>query len=411
VVQSKPGLNSNRTLKGYKILKSNEAKRKLFFGLIFATVLFFHFSILRQLRDEGLLPLNDFIEYWSAVRVFTGGGNPYASEDLLKIQRDLGWKESRPLMMWNPPWTLPLLLPLSHLSYWTGRALWHLLSLVIVFCSANWFWLRYGGTKSYCWLSWLAALCFFPVFVSLYLGQISPLILAGITGFIWALDKKRPALAGLSLVLISVKPHVIYLLWLFLLFWVIRKSAWRIMSSAVIALSALSLAACVINPSVFADFYQSISSHSGPMIWPTPTWGMVLYMTIPGAGHWIRYIPSFLGLIVASMLWLKWKSNFQWDRYLPTIMLLSVTSSIFTWTFDWVILLPIIMVILVWFQDSPLQRWWLLAALMAIFSIAVIQLFNYIFTIWLPPALWLVYWAGGKSTPGTRSTAFIEDDL
>lgn len=383
------------------VMRHKKAARRLFFILLVAVLFIAYFARLRQFRDKDLLPLNDFIEYWSAVRIFVEGRNPYSPEDMLEIQQNLGWKDPHPLMMWNPPWSLPFMLPLYYVSYWSGRALWHLLGILIIFYSTNWLWIRYGGSKSKRWLGWLATLFFVPVYFSLYLGQISPLILAGIVGFLWALDQKRSYVAGMYLALVSVKPHVLFIFWFILILWVIRKSEWKIIVGTTIAILTLSLAAFLINPLIFAHFYQSISSHSGPMIWQTPTWGVVLQMIIPGVGNWIRYLPSLFGLFAACILWAKWKANFQWDRYCPTILLLSITASIFTWTFDWVILLPVVIIILISFNEKPSTRWWIPAILGAIFFFAAIQLFafhqSYFFTIWMPPALWLLYRLGGKS--------------
>lgn len=374
--------------------------KKIFIACLVLILLGLHLTSLRQIRDKGGLPLNDFIEYWSAARVFAAGGNPYRTEDIFSIQRDIGWKDTQPLMMWNPPWTLPLLLPFSCLPFWTGRALWYLLNLIIIFVTADWFWLRHGGIKSYRWMSWLAALFFIPVGTALYLGQISPLMLAGLSGFLWALDKKRLGTAGMLLALIAVKPHVLYLFWVFLLFWIIQERAWRTILGYVAAISLLSLPVFLINPSVFIAFYHSLQSPSGPMIWQTPTWGVALHILFPRIGNWLHFLPPLIGLGLSFVLWFKWRLNFKWDRFLPTIVLLSVTSSIFTWTFDWVVLLPIVTLILVWFQAHPSRRWWLLVGLASIYLLALFQpsdLNSYFYTIWLPPALWMLYRAGSKS--------------
>ncbi len=261
------------------------------------------------------------------------------------------------------------------------------------------------------WISWFAALLFIPTYFCLYLGQISAFLLGGIALFLWALENNRPHVAGLSVVLISVKPQVIWLFWLFLLLWAFRSKPWKMIFSSAIALFALSLLATAFNSSVFLDYHHSMNSDLGPMIRQVPTLGTLLSVTVPNAADWIRYIPSFLGLILAFVFWAKWKSDFRWDRYLPTIMLLSVTSSIFTWPFDWVALLPIVLIILAWYSKAPVRRIWLLIGLVAIYSVAIIQFFkvgNYYFYVWLPPALWLLFWAGGKFMSGKVLPAISE---
>src|SRR5262249_15787502 len=67
--------------------------------------------IVRCLQHPVPLPLYDYVEYWSAGRLCATGHNSYSREELLDLQQQVGWTESRALMMWNPPWTLPLVMP------------------------------------------------------------------------------------------------------------------------------------------------------------------------------------------------------------------------------------------------------------------------------------------------------------
>ena len=61
------------------------------------------------------LPHGDFDEYWAAGRLNAAGGNPYDPAAMLQEQRQAGWQQSRPVMMYNPPWTLALAMPLGFL--------------------------------------------------------------------------------------------------------------------------------------------------------------------------------------------------------------------------------------------------------------------------------------------------------
>jgi hypothetical protein len=131
-------------------------------------------------------------------------------------------------------------------------------------------------------------------------------------------------------------------------------------------------------------------------MWQTPTWGVALHMLFPGMGKWIQFFPSFVGLLLAWPLWRRWRRDFEWRKYSPTIILMSVITSSFTWTFDWLVLLPVVIVILTWFQTKFIYRYWLMAGLALVYVATVVQPFivrNYFYSIWLPPALWLLYYA------------------
>lgn len=374
--------------------RGEERVRRALLYVLVLLLIAWHLDSLKQMRDAGQLPLNDFIEYWSSYTSLIEGRNPYDPTDLLEIQRRIGWSGPQPQMMWNPPWILPLLLPFACVSYWTGRMLWYLFSLLSILLIADWFWRHYSGSRKWRFLSWLAVLFFVPAGKALYLGQISPLLLVGIWGFIWALSRRLPIAAGAFLLLLGVKPHVLYLFWVILLFWLIRARCWKVFLGGISAYAVSCLIVLLVNPMVFSQYIHSITSPSGPAVWQTPTWGEALILLFPGS-LWLQYVPSVIGFVVACILWRKWRHNFAWDRHFPVLTLLCVTSSRFTWTFDWVIFLPVIILILTQIKANADYRWWLLSGLLMIYGLAFIQAMtshNYFHSVWLPPALWLVYW-------------------
>lgn len=374
--------------------------RKILTAVVILLLLISHISTLRTLRRENGLPVNDFVEYWSAARCFAGGSNPYDPGNILNEERRAGWNSARPLMMWNPPWTLPLLLPFSRLSYWTDRGVWYGLNLVLTFVIADWFWRYYGGRRSRRGISWLAVALFFPAGLALYLGQISPMLLAGLAGFLWSVRKNWPWAAGVFLFLLTLKPHVVYLLWIFLLLWVVQTRQWKMLLGLASSLALFSSIVISRNPSIFHQFFQSVSSVSGPLRFQTPTWGEALSSFFPGLGAWIRSLPSVAGIGIGVVLWIRWRNSFSWDRHLPTVLLLSVTTGIFSWTFDWIVLLPVLISILVRIQTNLIHSFRVVCGLALVLIVAFVQplfIHNYLYYVWLPPALWLLYLAKPRS--------------
>src|SRR5258708_8054828 len=92
------------------------------------------------------LPHADFDEYWAAGRLNTAGANPYDAAAMLQEQRQAGWEESRPVMMYNPPWTLALAMPLGSLDIQRARSLWLIAQILICLWCASRLWALYGGT-------------------------------------------------------------------------------------------------------------------------------------------------------------------------------------------------------------------------------------------------------------------------
>src|SRR5258706_11399846 len=130
---------------------------------------------------------NDFVEYWAAARLFVSSGNPYAPDQLLKLEQSVGWRESAPLLMWNPPWTLSFILPLGLLDYDIAQFIWFVLHALIIFLGAQMLWRNYGGDALRSRPALLTVLSFTPVYFVLLLRQIGALLLFGVIVFVPAI--------------------------------------------------------------------------------------------------------------------------------------------------------------------------------------------------------------------------------
>src|SRR5688572_25535291 len=86
-------------------------------------------QVRQLLADPTIWPPDDFVEYWAAAKLTLDGQNPYAAELLLPLQQAAGRDTSEAIMMWNPPWALPVVLPLGLLGAREAQLLWMLLHL------------------------------------------------------------------------------------------------------------------------------------------------------------------------------------------------------------------------------------------------------------------------------------------
>ncbi len=203
---------------------------------------------------------------------------------------------------------------------------------------------------------------------------------------------------GLFVFLASLKPHLLLPLWLFfLVFWAFRQrrsQTWILAASGIVIANIIVVA---LRPAVYSDYVLAASSTNGPAIWATPTVGTVLRVAIAGAPKWVVFLPSVCGLLISLILWGKWSRDFTWERHLDMILLLSLVTASYAWIFDWAILLPIAIRILVWFQDNPGQQWPALVGLVCVMSFFVWEQAHGWFplgAVWFPAGLALVYaWA------------------
>lgn len=95
------------------------------------------------------------------------------------------------------------------------------------------------GRPVWRWSHVLASLWLAPVLLGLMLGQATFLVLAGVSGCCWFLNRGRPVAAGLSLAFICFKPNIAFLFPLMLLLLGERRVVWTwLVASAGLALAA-----------------------------------------------------------------------------------------------------------------------------------------------------------------------------
>src|SRR5205814_10247989 len=108
-------------------------------------------AVVWQLGRGLQLPLFDFVEYWAAGQLNAKGENPYDPEAIARIERKVG-RDHPGVMMWNPPWVLPLVMPFGLLDVHPAQLLWLLLQLVALVVSADGLWRLFGGNPERRWV-------------------------------------------------------------------------------------------------------------------------------------------------------------------------------------------------------------------------------------------------------------------
>ena len=113
------------------------------------------------------------------------------------VQQSVGWTKDEPLVMYNPPWTLTFILPFCAGDYFFAKFMWLMILLVILFICNHMLWTYYNGCEENRVLSLIAFGSFAPVYFMISKGQIVPLILVGLVGFLHYNQKSKWWLAAL----------------------------------------------------------------------------------------------------------------------------------------------------------------------------------------------------------------------
>jgi hypothetical protein len=380
-----------RTSKGYRIL---------IWILLLASLLLL-WKVSGTLTHPKYIPVDDFVRHWAAGKLFLNRDDPYSTPKIQILQDQVTGASAQSEVIntiYISPWSMFILVPFALLDYPMSRIAWLLFSIILLIISAELLWKLYDGPPQKKWLSWLIVFTFSPTISVLEKGQTGCLVLVGLAGFLYFEKLRRYLLAGVFAALITIKPHLVYLFWPALLFWSIYRKNWKVLASCTFTLLATSLLNLIINPGIFHYYINNLRYHS-PLMWATPTIGGYLRYYLVGIDQfWPQYVGPVIGMLWFISYWMKERINWTWPNNTPALVFGSAITSLYSWTYDQVVLL--VAVIKAWIQLLPIGRSaWLLITAFYIIQLTNLFLHRYLnefWFIWFAPVMLVWYWAVGK---------------
>jgi hypothetical protein len=338
---------------------------------------------------------SDFAGYWTSGRLLLQGDNPYSAENLVALQQSLGLSERGPVVIYNPPWVLTLLLPFCIPEFAPGKLMWLACTLALILYCTDRLWLIYGGSIKARACAPLVAATFSPMLFAYQLGQIVPFLLLGLVGFIYFVRRGKWWLAGMMTIFIAVKPHTIYLFWLALLMWAVKHRLWQVLLGGALALLCMTLPPLLYNPNVISQYLSDIVMKSYASYWATPTLGTFLRLLFGSQKEWLQYIPALAGLIWFYYYWRIHRDSWTWEHHVLMLIFVSLMTNFYTWPFDYITILPAVIQAAVWICQEPgfRHRGWIVLLYIMINVAAFVStyLLSYHWYIWIPFALWTNY--------------------
>jgi|DewCreStandDraft_5_1066085.scaffolds.fasta_scaffold01777_2 hypothetical protein len=348
-------------------------------------------------RHPEVWPPDDSIEYWAAAHLLRQGQNPYAAELLLPLQQAGGRSTDTAVMMWNPPWTLAVVLPLAWLSARAAQLFWLAVQASVLLYCGDRLWRMYGGSSERRWVGWLLTLAWLPSLFALQAGQITPLVLLGAVLWMDSQTARRSWQAGIALGLLAIKPHLVILLGMLQVFWIVQQRQWTVLLAGAAA-AALAVGVVMLGrPAILLDYGEALL-HRPPAQWYSPTLGAYLRAWLGAEYFSLQFVPTLLGLVaLGAAMASGWPRHWCWRTLTPPLLLASfVVAPYGAWPFDLVLLLPAGFFLLL--QQAPrLGTWsfWMVGGTLAAIDLGCL-LFNlfrqpsYTFG-WVAPAVALLY--------------------
>jgi hypothetical protein len=351
----------------------------------------------------------DFVEYWAAGHQLVHHSNPYDIDSILALEHSAGFPAGHPaLMMANPPPALLLVLPLGFLGLKTGWLLWSLLLLVCIVASVRMVWIMHGRPKNQ--LHFLGY-SFAPAVVCLMGGQVSPFVLLGLVLFL-RLHRSRPFLAGISLWLCLLKPHLFLPFGAVMIVWAMITRNHKLLAGVAVALGVSTGIAALLDPLAWIHYAQMMSSIRIDRL-PIPCFSIMLRREISPNSVWLQYLPASVACVWALAYFRRHSAVWDWMEHGPVLMLVSVLVAPYTWFTDQAILMPALLHAVYLTRSRGLVA--ILALASAVIEIAIfcsLPPLHSKFYLWTAPAWFAWYLCATRSsyeTKGNNPPEYIDN--
>ena len=339
----------------------------------------------------------DFVVYWATGQQLVHNANPYEVEAMMRIERSAGLPPGYGvLFMRNPPWALAVTYPLGLIGVRLGALLWSLVLLASLWGSVHMLWQMHGRPGRL--LNFLGY-SFAPALLCLIVGQTSLFALLGFVLFLrW--HRARPFLAGASLWLCALKPHLFLAFGVVLLAWVVVSRSYKVLLGAATALAASCALTWWLDPTAWSD-YSSMMRTCGIEREFIPCWSVVLRLWVSPRTMLLQYLLPVLGC--AWALGYFWHRRHTWDWLTDSslLMLVSILAAPYCWVFDQAAAIPALL------HGAYATRSRILLALLAAASLGIeVALVSGVklpsaFYLWTAPAWLLWYLVAARGKAGT----------
>ena len=279
----------------------------------------------------------DFVTYWAAGRQLLHHANPYDGPEILRLEREAGSKVDLPYFMRNPPIALFLALPFGAMNEWLGAMVWSLLLVLSLMTSIRMIWKLMGKPPG---RLHLAGYIFPPALECLTVGQVGIFLLLGFTSFLY-FRKTKPFLAGASLMLCLLKPHMFLPLSVVLLMWCLRERAHRVLAGFGTALLASALLTWRIDPLAWGQYAQMMRTVD-VLNEPLPTVSLLFRVAIDVGWAWLQFVPAAIAAV-----WVAWyfrrQRDWSWTNQGLLVLTVSVMVAPYGFITDEAVVLPAIL--------------------------------------------------------------------
>jgi hypothetical protein len=290
------------------------------------------------LKNQKTAANEDFASYWAAGKLLVHHKNPYDSQSAQALEKSVGYIPHEGITMRNPPFALPLVLPLGLLGIQWAAFIWRVLIVVSIAATVHLVWVMHGRPRSKIHLLGFvfpAALCCFSA------GQSSAFVLLGVAGFLY-FHKRNPFVAGVCIAVCAMKPHLFLPFAGVLLFWTLTHRAWPLILGMCAALATSLAISLPFHSALWSDYFVLLRSNKIGTEF-VPVIGSLLRLAIDWNQMWIQFLPAPIGVVWGVWYFRRNRENWDWRTHGSLLLLVSLLVAPYAWFFDEIILIPAVL--------------------------------------------------------------------
>lgn len=339
----------------------------------------------------------DYVVFWATAQQLVHHANPYDPVAMNHLERAAGLAAGYGTMyMRNPPWALPLVLPLGFVGLRLGALIWSLLLLSCLLLSTRLIRGMYGYPKDR--IHWLA-ISFAPALLCFFMGQTSLFSLLGLVLFL-RLHRTHAFLAGAALWLCALKPHLFLPIGMALMIWVIASKRYKVAAGAGVALLASWGVTLLLDPSAWRDYSNMMKAPEvGRQFIPCLSDAMRLWF-FPQA-VWLQYLPSVLACLWAAAYFWPRRSNWDWVQDGSILMLVSLIVAPYCWVYDQALAIPALLLGAYSTRSRPKLTALAIASSLVMVAVMCDIKITSPFYLWIAP-MWLAWYLLAKASASGR---------
>ena len=290
-------------------------------------------ALLATIRPVGEL---DAVAIWSGVQVYLRGGDPYNFQSLSSMLLEHFNSSRTSERFANPPWAIPLLVPLFWWSFKTSKFLLIVGNLATLTWCITRLQRMWGPIP---WTHTIPLWLYFPSVASLYCGQLSFLPLVGILLAIeWISSPKAPWWKWcVAMTCLFIKPQGTYLAIIFLIVAFLRKATGAEITKVLCVGGGFLVLFCPRPLSYMSSWTNTVDFLHTLKIFSLSTG---LRDLMEGFGFTSKLSPWILplGIITGSFMM---KIHVKTPLGLMIAVLISCATAPYIWVYDYSALLPL----------------------------------------------------------------------